>query len=458
MGSDIQFVGGLLLRNSPINFKDLLDLVQKRSQNANFTNVDLRNILSIITKHNLLIVTQSEFDKVTYFGIDEKECLLRLSIPRYITQCRQKHGELPAQILEEIFINGSLMKSEILPIITEKSAFRITEAEILRAIEELTIINLIIGAKSYNLMEQHFVGDSKSKGGRPKKMTKKQIKEEEDKFNEHDLAMQQQAQLMEYPLRINTMRFLAEERRQSVIEMAKQKFGGCSGSNSGTTGGYNNESELDFKVFLVMALKFQSVQQLLTKDELTYQREQISFNANDVQQLLQEKENKAYNEKEINSSLDRLFQNADQYLLKINFDHKKQMAVYTVNWRHIFENFKIQLLYQIVEETMSKYHARVLRILSMKGFLEEKDITQMCLLPLKDTRSLINQLINEGYIQFQELQVKQSGQVILYGINPQSWQKGVALKVAKCNLNLLLKEKSLNLRSYCALELNHLYF
>jgi hypothetical protein len=47
-------------------------------------------------------------------------------------------------------------------------------------------------------------------------------------------------------------------------------------------------------------------------------------------------------------------------------------------------------MFQIIEESMSKYHARVLRILKSKGFLEEKDIITMCLMSVKDTRALIN--------------------------------------------------------------------
>jgi ribosomal protein S8 len=55
---------------------------------------------------------------------------------------------------------------------------------------------------------------------------------------------------------------------------------------------------------------------------------------------------------------------------------------------------------KVVEETMSKYHARVLRVLKAKGFLEEKDIIQFCLLEVKQSRVLINQLMTEGFIQF----------------------------------------------------------
>jgi ribosomal protein S8 len=56
------------------------------------------------------------------------------------------------------------------------------------------------------------------------------------------------------------------------------------------------------------------------------------------------------------------------------------------------------MMLQIVEETMSKYHSRVVRILKAKGFLEEKDIISMCLLSVKDTRTLINQLLSEGFV------------------------------------------------------------
>ncbi len=81
----------------------------------------------------------------------------------------------------------------------------------------------------------------------------------------------------------------------------------------------------------------------------------------------------------------------------------------------------------------------------------------MCLLTLKDTRALINQLLSEGYIQYQELTVKAQGQVIMYGINFNAWKQALAYKMAKCNLNLLIREqKHLNFKTYCALELNHL--
>jgi ribosomal protein S8 len=52
----------------------------------------------------------------------------------------------------------------------------------------------------------------------------------------------------------------------------------------------------------------------------------------------------------------------------------------------------------IVEESQSKYHSRLLKLLKLKGFLEEKDIIQFCLLDMKHCRQIINSLLSEGFI------------------------------------------------------------
>jgi len=43
------------------------------------------------------------------------------------------------------------------------------------------------------------------------------------------------------------------------------------------------------------------------------------------------------------------------------------------------------MMLRIVEETMSKFHARVIRVLKIKGFLEEKDILNFCVHDFKET-------------------------------------------------------------------------
>jgi hypothetical protein len=53
---------------------------------------------------------------------------------------------------------------------------------------------------------------------------------------------------------------------------------------------------------------------------------------------------------------------------------------------------------KIVEDSMSKYHSRIIRLLKVRGFLEEKDILNFCVHDFKETQKFINQLLAEGFI------------------------------------------------------------
>ena len=59
-----------------------------------------------------------------------------------------------------------------------------------------------------------------------------------------------------------------------------------------------------------------------------------------------------------------------------------------------------------------------------KGFIEEKELVKLCLLPQRNIRAIVNRLITDGMIQTQELSMKGSsgytGLVLMYGVNMQS--------------------------------------
>ena len=86
------------------------------------------------------------------------------------------------------------------------------------------------------------------------------------------------------------------------------------------------------------------------------------------------------------------------------------------------------MILKIVEDSMSKYHSRILRLLKARGFLEEKDILNFCVHDFKETQKFINQLLAEGFIQHQEVQVKGTSQPLLfYGVNYATWKDIVKL-------------------------------
>lgn len=94
-----------------------------------------RNTLGILIKHNLVKAWQGELDMITYYEIEERECILRLSIPRYLVEIREQYSPMHQEIMENIVIHGSLMKSEILQL-RDLSAYP-NEADYLKAINEL---------------------------------------------------------------------------------------------------------------------------------------------------------------------------------------------------------------------------------------------------------------------------------------------------------------------------------
>ena len=85
---------------------------------------------------------------------------------------------------------------------------------------------------------------------------------------------------------------------------------------------------------------------------------------------------------------------------KVGFDNKRNQPIYNINWRELFEKFQSLLIETIIEETHSKYHVRVLRVLKQNGFLEEKELIKMSLLSVQHVRTIVNQLLSESYVEF----------------------------------------------------------
>mgnify|MGYP002396378832 CR=1 FL=1 len=77
---------------------------------------------------------------------------------------------------------------------------------------------------------------------------------------------------------------------------------------------------------------------------------------------------------------------------------KKYGDMYSINWGEIYNVVQVTLLESIIESTLGPYHTRVVRILKMKGYINEQDLQQMCLLPPRDTRAVVNALIKDGFI------------------------------------------------------------
>lgn len=109
-------MGSTLLRSGSLSFKDLAAKLQEMSQQ------ECSNALAILIKHNLARAWVSEFDQITYYKFDERECILRLSAPRYFVKLRGKYSQTHQVVAESIFLYGSLLRSEVVELITDDRA------------------------------------------------------------------------------------------------------------------------------------------------------------------------------------------------------------------------------------------------------------------------------------------------------------------------------------------------
>lgn len=134
----------------------------------------------------------------------------------------------------------------------------------------------IIGASSVNLDFQE-----KSKQKKEAKRKSKQARKEELKHEENE-------DHSEYPLKINVLAFLAEERKNAIADLIKQKY---------------QDDNVELKVMEAMISKFGLLTQLYNPDDSLIAREQVSkllwinsclaFTALDIQAILFDKEGKA---------------------------------------------------------------------------------------------------------------------------------------------------------------------
>jgi hypothetical protein len=109
-------VGSTLLRSGSLSFKDLAAKLPEMSQQ------EYSNAVAILIKHSLARAWVSEFDQITYYSFDERECVLRLSAPRYFVKLRGKYSQTHQAVAESIFLYGSLLRSEVVELVTDDRA------------------------------------------------------------------------------------------------------------------------------------------------------------------------------------------------------------------------------------------------------------------------------------------------------------------------------------------------
>ena len=76
---------------------------------------------------------------------------------------------------------------------------------------------------------------------------------------------------------------------------------------------------------------------------------------------------------------------------------------YCVNMRRIIDLIRMKEAECVVRERWGGAACRIFRLLLLKRHLEQKQIAEMAMLPMKDTRELLYKLLRADYVQLQEV-------------------------------------------------------
>jgi len=78
-------------------------------------------------------------------------------------------------------------------------------------------------------------------------------------------------------------------------------------------------------------------------------------------------------------------------------------TTYCVNMRRIVDLIRMKEVEAIVRERFGGPACRIFRLLLLKRQLEQKQIAEMAMIPIKDTRELLYKLLKAEYVQVQEI-------------------------------------------------------
>lgn len=105
--------------------------------------------------------------------------------------------------------------------------------------------------------------------------------------------------------------------------------------------------------------------------------------------------------KNMKSALEKLSADTSELISCIGNTHGG--ANYCVNMRRIIDLIRIKEIEAVVRERFGGPACRIFRLLLLKRNLEQKQIAEMAMIPVKDTRELLYKLLKAEYVQIQEV-------------------------------------------------------
>ncbi|CAD1477753.1 unnamed protein product [Heterotrigona itama] len=304
----------------------------------------IKEALCVLMKHGFVVYSRTE--KGMEYSLIHENILLILRYPKYMFFVKTMCGDESEMILEEVFMHGYITASEVITKTykkIEQSPYAVEEKTNRKP--DFTLPNLNVTA-----IIKKIEGDNNSDPGDSKIYWK-----------------------------VNFDRLIQDLRDQIIVSAISRRLD-------------ENAGELMRQLLFLMYLRTASWAHTSNPIPLTEIKEAV---------------------KKINYPL--LTHHLDQYLHLIEEDSSQFLkrvgdsggGQYSVNMKEAFKQLAWATLENIVMERFGSKAARIFRLVREKKYIEQEQIQQLAMIPAKEAKHLTYTLLQENYLQIQEL--KKSG-------------------------------------------------
>jgi len=493
-GDTCAMVANLILQNGELS---LIDIIAQTKLPFD----EIKNVLVVLIKHNIIIFLNKanppNVDQATgpsdliedfVYRVSVKDVLYRLRFAKILHHIGTIYGGLVQTVMEQFIENGRLTVSDILAEIEEHNNPEIngeySEREILEAIAALIKGQYLVQVEKVNhssnmyssgIEIQHTkpgLGGKSSKRkpavalkestvskNRRAKKTKTNPLDEVNLLNVDGLTKDMKARLGLIPGRegivLNENKEIEINRgKPKEIQEEYTKTNGLfydTGANEEYIFRINNRKFVhDFRtssIVDVVSSRFNSQSSLII--QVILRDSQLFSKASSF------KLTEGYTLGEIMEKLAGLSvlneASVDQYLLLLkkekfiqetkNPNPKIILPTYCVDLNFLIHKIQMKTLEKIIEDKHGQLHARVFRILDKLGYSTEKQISDVGIMPIKQARSCIMELIAARVVDSQENLTIEGKPDQIYGLRPQQATANLVEEIHKTLFNLKKRQE-----------------
>lgn len=440
-GKDVTNVGISLLSNGPLSIHEL-----KRILAYDFIRV--RNALIILLQNKLVNCEEIKRKEVieNVYEFDVENALNYLRYPKILYLINHKFDSNAVMIFEEFMQFGILSANQIIEQVTFKieqhgrvntSTTNNIKIRFLKLIEEGYITQC-------NKKKNSELNYDKSNSAKPSDSKKKSKKEENNQWSgkksksrflfdefeeekEKNLKQAGKKSLADHVIEddnpllynkennkyyyffMNFDKIITELKVQIVVDYINQKLKGQAAMIAAIM--LRKDPLRAFKEGKSSPISIEEITKQIIFSSSSSSKEKISIKQNTVKEVI-----------------DLMSREENNFVMPWGFSDTEEQ--FSLNLEGIAESLKVQTLEKIVEQHFSTDHVRIYRLLSKCGPLDSKNIMEICLMPYKESSACLNQMVEEGLLETQPINIK-GPNIIFFNVNTKNSMDLMIAKIYK---------------------------